>query len=73
MRRGGERWTIGAWAGLFFPALWMVLAGFKREVDAAGNPPTRSAGPRLTIRRGTWCDDSRWGRSREGSGHRQAG
>jgi sorbitol/mannitol transport system permease protein len=35
-------WTAGAWlVGLlfFFPVLWMVLTGFKREVDAASNPP----------------------------------
>jgi sorbitol/mannitol transport system permease protein len=35
-------WTAGAWlAGLvfFFPVLWMVLTGFKKEVDAASNPP----------------------------------
>lgn len=35
-------WATGAWlAGLvfFFPVLWMVLTGFKREVDAASNPP----------------------------------
>jgi sorbitol/mannitol transport system permease protein len=36
-------WAILAWAcGLvfFFPVLWMVLTGFKREADAAANPPT---------------------------------
>jgi sorbitol/mannitol transport system permease protein len=41
-RWGGVAWTVGAWVvGLFFffPVLWMVLTGFKREVDAASNPP----------------------------------
>jgi sorbitol/mannitol transport system permease protein len=41
-RWGGAAWTVGAWVvGLFFffPVLWMVLTGFKREVDAASNPP----------------------------------
>ncbi|RKN22461.1 carbohydrate ABC transporter permease [Micromonospora musae] len=36
-------WTVLAWlVGLLFflPVLWMVLTGFKREVDAASNPPT---------------------------------
>lgn len=36
-------WTGAAWtAGIvfFFPVLWMALTGFKREVDAAANPPT---------------------------------
>jgi sorbitol/mannitol transport system permease protein len=40
---GSAVWTAAAWlAGLvfFFPVLWMVLTGFKREVDAANNPPT---------------------------------
>ncbi|OKI69629.1 carbohydrate ABC transporter permease [Micromonospora sp. CB01531] len=39
----GAAWTTLAWlAGLLFflPVLWMVLTGFKREVDAASNPPT---------------------------------
>jgi sorbitol/mannitol transport system permease protein len=39
----GAAWTVLAWlAGLLFflPVLWMVLTGFKREVDAASNPPT---------------------------------
>ena len=43
VRWGGFAWTIGAWAAglfFFFPVLWMVLTGFKREVDAASNPPT---------------------------------
>ncbi|TCC00182.1 carbohydrate ABC transporter permease [Micromonospora zingiberis] len=46
-RRGagltGAVWTVLAWlAGLLFflPVLWMVLTGFKREVDAASNPPS---------------------------------
>ncbi|RIV39091.1 carbohydrate ABC transporter permease [Micromonospora radicis] len=36
-------WTVLAWlAGLLFflPVAWMVLTGFKREVDAASNPPS---------------------------------
>ncbi|MEU5565186.1 carbohydrate ABC transporter permease [Micromonospora musae] len=36
-------WAVLAWlVGLLFflPVLWMVLTGFKREVDAASNPPT---------------------------------
>ncbi|MEU1810732.1 carbohydrate ABC transporter permease [Micromonospora sp. WMMD1076] len=40
--RGGPAWTAVAWlAGLLFflPVLWMVLTGFKREADAASNPP----------------------------------
>jgi sorbitol/mannitol transport system permease protein len=40
---GTAAWTVGAWlAGIvfFFPVLWMVLTGFKREVSAASNPPT---------------------------------
>ena len=40
---GTTAWTAGAWlAGLLFfvPVLWMVLTGFKREADAASNPPT---------------------------------
>ncbi|MER7889923.1 carbohydrate ABC transporter permease [Micromonospora sp. NPDC094482] len=39
----GVAWTAVAWlAGLLFflPVLWMVLTGFKREVDAASNPPS---------------------------------
>ncbi|NJC72383.1 carbohydrate ABC transporter permease [Planosporangium thailandense] len=35
-------WTVTAWAvGIVFvfPVLWMVLTGFKREQDAASNPP----------------------------------
>ncbi|MEV1328046.1 carbohydrate ABC transporter permease [Micromonospora costi] len=39
----GAGWTTLAWlVGLLFflPVLWMVLTGFKREVDAASNPPT---------------------------------
>lgn len=35
-------WTVVAWlVGLAFfsPVLWMVLTGFKQEVDAAKNPP----------------------------------
>ncbi len=43
-------WTILAWAcGLvfFFPVLWMVLTGFKREADAASNPPTWVFAPTL--------------------------
>ncbi|MFG2057540.1 carbohydrate ABC transporter permease [Micromonospora sp. NPDC048930] len=39
----GLAWTLLAWlAGLLFflPVLWMVLTGFKREVDAASNPPS---------------------------------
>ncbi|MFI7081151.1 carbohydrate ABC transporter permease [Micromonospora sp. NPDC049903] len=46
VRRGpgftGAVWTVLAWlAGLLFflPVAWMVLTGFKREVDAASNPP----------------------------------
>ncbi|NLU78380.1 carbohydrate ABC transporter permease [Micromonospora sp. HNM0581] len=46
-RRGagmtGAAWTVLAWlAGLLFflPVAWMVLTGFKREVDAASNPPS---------------------------------
>ncbi|TYC06662.1 carbohydrate ABC transporter permease [Micromonospora sp. WP24] len=45
-RRAGPAaatWTVLAWlVGLLFflPVLWMVLTGFKREVDAASNPPT---------------------------------
>lgn len=42
-RWGGAAWTLGAWiVGLvfFFPVLWMVLTGLKREADAASNPPT---------------------------------
>ncbi|MFU8854999.1 carbohydrate ABC transporter permease [Micromonospora sp. SL1-18] len=42
-RASGAAWTLLAWlAGLLFflPVLWMVLTGFKREVDAASNPPT---------------------------------
>ncbi|MCW3813944.1 carbohydrate ABC transporter permease [Micromonospora sp. DR5-3] len=38
----GAAWAVLAWlAGLLFflPVLWMVLTGFKREVDAASNPP----------------------------------
>ncbi|WBB67980.1 carbohydrate ABC transporter permease [Micromonospora sp. WMMD812] len=41
--RAGMAWTAVAWlAGLLFflPVLWMVLTGFKREVDAASNPPS---------------------------------
>ncbi|MFC0505542.1 carbohydrate ABC transporter permease [Micromonospora costi] len=41
--RAGAGWTALAWlVGLLFflPVLWMVLTGFKREVDAASNPPT---------------------------------
>ncbi|MCW3842043.1 carbohydrate ABC transporter permease [Micromonospora yasonensis] len=41
--RTGVAWTGLAWlAGLLFflPVLWMVLTGFKREVDAASNPPS---------------------------------
>ncbi|MFE9689475.1 carbohydrate ABC transporter permease [Micromonospora sp. NPDC005806] len=41
--RTGAAWTLLAWlAGLLFflPVLWMVLTGFKREVDAASNPPS---------------------------------
>ncbi|MFC3505643.1 carbohydrate ABC transporter permease [Micromonospora krabiensis] len=41
--RAGAAWTALAWlAGLLFflPVLWMVLTGFKREVDAASNPPS---------------------------------
>ncbi|MFJ6198134.1 carbohydrate ABC transporter permease [Micromonospora sp. NPDC092111] len=40
---GAAVWTIVAWlAGLLFflPVAWMVLTGFKREVDAASNPPS---------------------------------
>ncbi|MEV6815102.1 carbohydrate ABC transporter permease, partial [Micromonospora sp. NPDC051296] len=39
----GAAWTVLAWlAGLLFflPVFWMVLTGFKREVDAASNPPS---------------------------------
>ncbi|MBM0238234.1 carbohydrate ABC transporter permease [Micromonospora sp. ATA32] len=39
----GAAWAVVAWiAGLLFflPVLWMVLTGFKREVDAASNPPS---------------------------------
>ncbi|MFF5215853.1 carbohydrate ABC transporter permease [Micromonospora sp. NPDC000442] len=39
----GAIWTVLAWlAGLLFflPVAWMVLTGFKREVDAASNPPS---------------------------------
>jgi sorbitol/mannitol transport system permease protein len=42
-RWAGAAWTVVAWAAglvFFFPVLWMVLTGFKREVDAASNPPT---------------------------------
>ncbi|MEV7232238.1 carbohydrate ABC transporter permease [Polymorphospora sp. NPDC051019] len=53
--RGGSRWgtvawAVGAWAAglfFFFPVLWMVLTGFKREVDAASNPPTWTFTPVL--------------------------
>ncbi|MBX7267261.1 carbohydrate ABC transporter permease [Micromonospora sp. Llam7] len=41
--RTGAIWTVLAWlAGLLFflPVAWMVLTGFKREVDAASNPPS---------------------------------
>ncbi|GIJ30980.1 carbohydrate ABC transporter permease [Micromonospora sediminimaris] len=41
--RTGAAWTVLAWlAGLLFflPVAWMVLTGFKREVDAASNPPS---------------------------------
>jgi sorbitol/mannitol transport system permease protein len=41
-RAGTAVWTVGAWVvGLlfFFPVLWMVLTGFKKESDAASNPP----------------------------------
>jgi sorbitol/mannitol transport system permease protein len=41
--RPGAAWTVLAWlAGLLFflPVAWMVLTGFKREVDAASNPPS---------------------------------
>lgn len=43
-------WTILAWAcglAFFFPVLWMVLTGFKREADAASNPPTWIFSPTL--------------------------
>ncbi|GAB2922626.1 carbohydrate ABC transporter permease [Micromonospora polyrhachis] len=43
-------WTSAAWlAGLvfFLPVLWMVLTGFKREVDAASNPPSWLFSPTL--------------------------
>ena len=49
-RWGGTAWTVGAWlAGLvfFFPVLWMVLTGFKQEVDAASNPPAWVFSPTL--------------------------
>ncbi|MEJ3750747.1 carbohydrate ABC transporter permease [Actinomycetes bacterium KLBMP 9797] len=43
-------WTAAAWAAgivFFFPVLWMVLTGFKQEVDAAANPPTWIFSPTL--------------------------
>ncbi|KXK62887.1 sugar ABC transporter permease [Micromonospora rosaria] len=46
----GGLWTVLAWlAGLLFflPVLWMVLTGFKREVDAASNPPSWFFSPAL--------------------------
>ncbi|PZG24220.1 sugar ABC transporter permease [Micromonospora craterilacus] len=46
----GAAWTVLAWlAGLLFflPVLWMVLTGFKREVDAASNPPSWFSTPVL--------------------------
>lgn len=48
MRR--SLWTLGAWAAglvFFFPVLWMVLTGFKQEVDAASNPPKWVFSPTL--------------------------
>ncbi|MEV0395192.1 carbohydrate ABC transporter permease [Polymorphospora rubra] len=49
-RWGTVAWAAGAWAAglfFFFPVLWMVLTGFKREVDAASNPPTWTFTPVL--------------------------
>ncbi|BCJ67422.1 carbohydrate ABC transporter permease [Polymorphospora rubra] len=49
-RWGTVAWAVGAWAAglfFFFPVLWMVLTGFKREVDAASNPPTWTFTPVL--------------------------
>ena len=50
-RAGGQiAWTTGAWlAGIifFFPVLWMVLTGFKKEADAASNPPAWFFSPTL--------------------------
>lgn len=49
-RGGNAAWAAAAWlAGLafFFPVLWMVLTGFKREVDAASNPPAFLFAPTL--------------------------
>ena len=43
-------WAVGAWAVallFFFPVLWMVLTGFKKESDAATNPPTWIFSPTL--------------------------
>ncbi|NED59743.1 carbohydrate ABC transporter permease, partial [Streptomyces sp. SID10244] len=39
----GALLTVFTWIlalGFFFPVLWMVLTAFKKESDAATNPPT---------------------------------
>lgn len=47
---GGSALTVLTWIlaiGFFFPVLWMVLTAFKKESDAATNPPTFVFAPTL--------------------------
>ena len=51
----GSIWSFVAWvAGIafFFPVLWMVLTGFKQEVDAYSDPPKLFFTPTLDQYRG---------------------